>query len=142
MFDVQGHCHCGNIRAAIHLTRPPESYSPRACDCGFCLKHAAAYVSDPAGAVEFDAHEPLQVGRYKQGSQTAEFLFCRDCGVLVGVFYRSREGTFAAINSRIVEDTRFAPATEVSPQKLAAGEKVKRWEEVWFSKVVMPALRD
>ncbi|SET74038.1 GFA family protein [Stigmatella erecta] len=142
MFDIQGRCHCGNIRVAIHLTRSPESYSPRACDCGFCLKHAAAYVSDPEGTVEFDVRDSLQVGRYKQGSQTAEFLFCKGCGVLVGVVYPSREGTFAAINSRIVEDARFGPETAVSPQKLSAGEKVKRWEEVWFSKVAMPALRD
>lgn len=140
MIDLQGSCHCGNIRTAIRLTRSPESYSPRACDCGFCLKHAASYLSDPEGAVEIHAREPLHVGRYKQGSNTAEFLFCKCCGVLVGAVYRSLDGTFAAINSKLIEEARFGPETAVSPQRLSAGEKTQRWEAVWFSKVVLPEL--
>ncbi|SEM30832.1 hypothetical protein SAMN05444354_114170 [Stigmatella aurantiaca] len=140
MFDIQGSCHCGNIQAEIRLTRSPGSYAPRACDCGFCLKHAASYLSDPNGAARIHARNPSQVGRYRQGSNTAEFLFCKDCGVLAGVTYRSQGRTFAAINSRIVEETRFGTEVAVSPQKLSAGEKTKRWEEVWFPDVSIPEL--
>jgi hypothetical protein len=136
--DIQGSCHCGNIRAEIRLTREPASYSPRACDCGFCLKHAASYLSDPKGAARISARDPAQVGRYRQGSKTAEFLFCKVCGVLAGVTYRSQGRTFAAINSRLVEGSPFGAETAVSPQKLSAGEKQQRWEEVWFPDVSIP----
>ena len=49
------------------MTRPPEAYNPRACDCDFCSKHGAAYVSDPKGALRIRLKEEGQTSRYRQG---------------------------------------------------------------------------
>ncbi len=47
MSTVLGGCDCGNLSVELELSEPSNSYRPRACDCSFCRKHVAAYVSDP-----------------------------------------------------------------------------------------------
>jgi hypothetical protein len=136
--EIKGSCHCENISVDVVLSRQPESISPRACDCDFCFKHGAAYVSDPAGSMAIRVRDPGLLGRYRQGSGTAECLFCKGCGVLVGVLYEEGEKRFAALNTPILsEAARFGGKVAVSPKKLGVGEKIERWKELWFSKVTL-----
>ncbi|HJV24337.1 MAG TPA: aldehyde-activating protein [Aromatoleum sp.] len=133
--SLKGGCHCGGLRIELDLPRPPGSYAPRACDCDFCRKHGAAYLSDPGGRLRIHARAEA-LGRYRQGSGRAEFLYCKDCAVLVGVAYEEDGQMYATVNSRVVEgDAPFAEARSVSPQTLSADQKVARWKEVWFSDV-------
>jgi hypothetical protein len=136
MFEMKGSCHCGAVSVVVTLSRPPESMSPRACDCDFCVKHGAAYVSDPEGSIAIQVQDPEGLTRYRQGSGTADCIFCKRCGVLVGVLYEEGERKFAAVNHRVLsEGARFGAEVAVSPKRLAAGEKVGRWKALWFSKV-------
>src|SRR5690242_12674989 len=128
MPEIEGGCHCGNVRIAARLTREPAEYVPRACDCDFCRKHGAAYVSDPRGAVRIRVAAEADCSRYRQGSGSAEFLVCRRCGVLVAVVHRSAAGRqtiddvlYATLNSRALAVAMdFAPEQVVSPQRLSA----------------------
>lgn len=136
MHSVNGGCHCGNILVVIELARAPSAYNPRACDCEFCRKHGASYVSDAQGSVQIRIKDEHQSGRYRQGSGLADFLVCRNCGVLVGVLHRSDERLFAAINTKAVDvRATFGAEQSVSPKKLSDSEKVERWQDVWFSNV-------
>jgi hypothetical protein len=85
MHTVTGGCYCGNVLVKIRLTRAPASYNPRACDCEFCRKHGAAYISDAAGTMEVEIGTAGDRGSYRQGSEAADCLFCRRCGVFTGV---------------------------------------------------------
>jgi hypothetical protein len=136
MHKVNGGCHCGNIRVDIELARVPGTYIPRACDCDFCRKHGASYVSDPQGSLLIRIRDERQSGSYRQGSGLAEFLHCRNCGVLVGALYRSDGRLYAAVNAQAV-DARvpFGAEQPVSPKKLSDSEKMGRWQDVWFSNV-------
>jgi hypothetical protein len=136
MATVSGSCHCGNIHVELELTREARSYNPRACDCDFCRKHGAAYVSDPAGALRIRVRDATQLGRYRQGSGTAELLLCRNCGVLVGAWYRAERRHYAAVNARIA-DVRFGADEPVSPRTLPVNDKVRRWQDLWFPDVTM-----
>src|SRR5690242_281873 len=98
MTRLTGGCHCGNIRLEIDLIRTPGAYSPRACDCDFCRKHGASYVSDPDGSLTVRVQEEGRLVRYRQGSGTAVCLVCANCGVVVGVVYDEAGKTFGAIN--------------------------------------------
>jgi hypothetical protein len=131
MHSVSGGCHCGNMRVRLELPRAAAEYGPRACDCEFCRKHGAAYVSDAGGALRFEIADDGAVARYRQGSGTAEFLVCRTCGVLVGVVH---QGRYAAVNARAV-DAVFAADQPVSPRQLAVTDRVARWQAVWFADV-------
>ena len=136
MYRVSGGCHCGNILVELEFAGTPSAYNPRACDCDFCRKHCAAYVSDAKGSVRIRIKDERADGRYRQGSGQAEFLLCRTCGVLVGALYQSDGRTYAAVNVRIVDvRTDFGVELPVSPKKLSESEKVKRWQDIWFSNV-------
>src|SRR6185312_13731802 len=74
MHKLKGQCHCGNVRVEIELVRSPETYNPRACDCDFCSKHAAAYVSDPQGSLLMQVRDDAGISRYRQGSGAAECI--------------------------------------------------------------------
>lgn len=135
MVNLKGGCHCGNIRVEVGLSKPPETYGPRACDCDFCLKHSAAYLSDPEGRLSIHVKDGRLLSRYRQGSGQAEFLLCSNCGVLVAVSYQETGQTVAAVNSQVIEGARFGDKTSVSPKNLAPGDKAERWKDLWFRDV-------
>jgi hypothetical protein len=142
MDTVSGGCHCGNILVELTLTRAPDSYQPRACDCSFCRKHGAAYVSDPHGSLHIAVRDEREAGRYRQGSEQAELLLCRRCGVLIGALFSGGGQLYAAVNSKVVEPgVRFGQEQTVSPQSLSGEDKVKRWQGIWFSNVSYGATR-
>jgi hypothetical protein len=133
---LQGGCHCGRLRVAFSTGVDPAGMQPRACDCSFCQKHGAAYVSDPAGQLSISVAEPDDMRRYRQGSNTAEFLFCGHCGVLVAVVFERDGRTYGAVNARCLDATAcLGNAVTASPQQLAVGDKVDRWLRLWIPDV-------
>lgn len=133
---VQGGCYCGNVLLELQLTHETAHYQPRACDCGFCRKHGAAYLSDPHGSLRIRIDDMSCRGVYRQGNELAEMLLCTRCGVLMGALYRADGRTYATVNVRALEGAaEFGAAQSVSPRQLAAEEKVARWKSLWFSDV-------
>ena len=131
-----GGCHCGNIAFEMEVTGKPASYNPRACDCDFCRKHAASYLSDPGGKLIINIANENNLSKYHQGSEISDFLVCKICGVLVGVCYEEEERLYSAINSKTVENAAdFGPETAVSPKTLNDQDKIHRWKNSWFSNV-------
>ena len=142
--SVHGHrggCHCGRLAFEVRLTQPPSAFVPRACDCSFCRKHGAAWLSDPQGVLALRLRgEPV---RYRQGSDQAEFVACAHCAVLVAVVSEVDGRMYAAINARTLDgpDTPAA-AQPASPQSLAAEQKVERWSRLWFADVRLDYVDD
>jgi len=129
---LHGGCHCGHLSIELSLTQAPPSLQPRACDCAFCTKHGAAWISDPAGVLVIAARNRDALGEYRQGSGSARFLHCRDCGVLVAVMHEGEEGLRGAANVRCLDDAAlFGEAVTVSPQQLAKDDKIARWVRLW-----------
>ena len=138
MHKLTGGCHCGTIHLDIALARAPDAYNPRTCDCDYCRKHAASYISDPHGSLVIRIKNEREVGRYRQGGELAEFLLCRNCGVLVGVLYRSDDGLYATVNANVTDALEnFGTKLSVSPKKLSGSEKTQRWQELWFPNVIV-----
>jgi hypothetical protein len=136
MHPVSGGCYCGNIQLDLQLANAPASYQPRACDCGFCRKHGAAYISDAQGTLRIRINDQRRSGTYRQGSELAEMLLCTHCGVLIGALYRAEGRIYATVNVRVVERVEsFGVEQAVSPKQLSADAKVSRWKDLWFSSV-------
>lgn len=132
----RGGCHCGNLSLEFVSTQAAAQYQPRECDCSFCRKHDAAWVSDPSGRLLVRVREPDAVARYRQGSGTAELWICRHCGVLSFVSFAENGNTYAAVNVKALDDRDdFGPAVAVSPQRLDATRKVARWKDLWIADV-------
>lgn len=134
--EYTGGCHCGNITFEMRLADTPGSYGPRSCDCSFCVKHSASYISDPGGRLKLWIKDREYTSIYRQGGETADFLLCSVCGVLVAVMYDDHEKLYATVNLRALDDPSLYGQTTVgSPRKLNDGEKVQRWRSLWFTDV-------
>jgi hypothetical protein len=137
MHPLTGGCYCRNIVVELGLSREPGQYEPRACDCDFCRKHGAAYVSDPQGSLRILIRDPSLAGEFRQGNELADMLLCARCGVLIGALYRSEGRVYATINAQAVEGGSFGMPTPVSPKQLSGENKVARWKKLWFSDVTI-----
>lgn len=128
-----GQCHCQKIKLQVKLSRPAPDYQPRKCDCSFCVKHGASYISDARGSFELQLESPDVLKKYRQHEKgLAEFLLCHECGVL----YRNSLGqTYGAVNAGIFANGTFGASVDVSPQLLSDEQKTARWQQVWFSDV-------
>ena len=128
----EGGCHCGSLRWEFATAKAIAEMQPRACDCDYCTRHRAAWVSDPAARLRIHAGA-AQLQRYRQGSGQAEFLLCRVCGVLVAVIARGDDGRLLGAVNRNAFDQRgaFVAETAVSPRRLAAQAKLERWSQLW-----------
>jgi hypothetical protein len=135
---LPGSCHCGRLSVEFSTAQEPAGLHPRACDCSFCRKHGAAWISDPAGALSLSARGAASLREYRQGSESARFLLCAHCGVLVAVVYEQDGCTYGALNAGCLDgEPGLAEAVSASPQRLSAEEKIARWRQVWVPDVVL-----
>ena len=133
---IRGGCHCKRVRVEFTTHREPSATNPRACDCSFCKKHGAAYVSDPAGQLRIVVGDPSVLRSYRQGSETAEFRLCSDCGVLVAVTFEHAGRLYGAVNAACLDgDSGLGASIPASPQGLSPEQKVARWLQVWVPDV-------
>lgn len=99
--NYSGRCHCGALRFAFETEAP---LAPRACQCGFCRRHGARTVSDPAGSAVLSLGP--EAIRYRFGSATTDFLICGRCGVYVGAAAEIGGAHFVTLNLNAFDDPR------------------------------------
>jgi hypothetical protein len=98
------------------------------------------YVSDPSGRLLIDVKGIDGLGRYRQGSETADFLYCTDCRVLIGVVFENNGDIYGAVNARCLDGyENLGEPTIVSPRKLSPEEKKARWTAAWTKGVEIRA---
>jgi hypothetical protein len=134
---LRGGCHCGKVRVELTTSIRPAEFHPRACDCSFCTKHGAAYVSDPQGRLRVIAADTL--ADYRQGSGTARMLLCRACGVLVAAVLEEGGRRYGTVNAKCLDGVAFGAPETVSPQTLGAQDKKARWTRLWTPDVEIVA---
>lgn len=127
-----GGCHCGAVRWTFATRQALGQFAPRACDCDFCRRHGAAWVSDAQGLLHVHGDE-ARLRRYRQGSGQAEFLSCAECGVLVAVVCNDESGVLRGAVNRNAFDERHLLGAEVvaSPRRLEPAAKLSRWSQLW-----------
>lgn len=137
---LHGGCHCGRIAFEMTLSKPAGEFTPRACDCSFCRKHGAAWLSDAHGTLRVRQRGEAVV--YRQGSAQADFIACPHCAVLVMAMFEYDGRVHGAVNVRTVDETTFAPEQPASPQRLAPDAKRERWAQLWFPDVRIAMVDD
>jgi len=105
-----GSCHCGAVNIQLTSDKKPEEMRIGRCDCGFCRRHGARTMGDPAGSVEFHA-APSDLSRYRFALGITDYLLCARCGTYVGAIMPDQGGTIGVVNvnSLDIRDT-FDPA--------------------------------
>ncbi|MCJ8318274.1 MAG: hypothetical protein MJK12_01485 [Colwellia sp.] len=131
MISSIGKCKCGQTTIKLSLPETLEHYSPRACDCDFCISRNISYLSHPDGELEIESIEPLAV--QQQGSNQAEFITCNCCKTVIAVSLQLENALIGALNSTLLSDfLLLEEPTIVSPKALAAKEKLARWQTIWL----------
>lgn len=95
---LSGSCHCGRLSVEFATNLALADVTPRACQCSFCRKHVAAYISDMRGRLTLiNCRSEHDI--YRQGFEITDFHICRRCGVLVAATWMDRDGsTFGVVN--------------------------------------------
>ena len=128
---IEGSCPCRSTSFEVTLIGELSDYSPRACDCDFCTRRNARFLSDPEGklTVSFSS-VPVTL---KQGSEQADFLHCPRCKSLVCAICSVHGDLYGALNTSVSQVfIGLRDAIEVSPKRLSATEKIERWRNAWF----------
>jgi hypothetical protein len=126
-----GKCRCGQTTIKISLPETLEQYSPRACDCDFCMSRNISYLSHPDGELEIESKAALDIQR--QGSNQASFITCSRCGTVIAASMQLENSLIGALNATLLSDfSLLQQPTIVSPKVLGAKEKVERWQTVWL----------
>jgi hypothetical protein len=94
-----GTCHCGAIRGTLAATKPVTELQVRACQCGFCTRHGAMTVSDPAGRATFEI-EKAALTRYQFGTHSGTSMLCARCGMYAGAILEDDGAVWSILNVR------------------------------------------
>lgn len=95
-------CHCGAVTATFATGAVPQSLEVRSCGCGFCRRHGAMTVSDPAGTLEVSATGGSGL-RYRFGLAITDFVVCAACGCYVAALMEDDGGTWGIVNIRMMD---------------------------------------
>ncbi len=129
-YEEPGKCNCGKVTFSIELPEKLEKYSPRKCDCDFCIERNMSYLSHPDGILIIECSDPLEI--IKQGSNQARFLVCSECNTIIVGVHQFGNCLKGAVNANLINEfERLQKPTSVSPKYLSPKEKLSRWEGVW-----------
>lgn len=104
--QLQGGCHCGNIRVAISWADRHQAIPVRACGCSFCIKHQAVWTSHPDGSFDLQVADASRTTPYRLGTNTAEFHVCSTCGVAPIVTCVIEGTRYAVLNANTFDDVK------------------------------------
>jgi hypothetical protein len=123
-----GQCHCGGVSARFQTDQAPEAIDVRADQCGFCRRHGAKTVSDPAGRLWLQFREAA-VERYRFGTRTADFIICRSCGSFIAAIIDG----YGVLNVVSAAMTAFAdrPARPVDYDSETPESRTERRRQRW-----------
>ena len=79
---IRGSCHCRNIRVTFDWPGSELAIPVRACGCGLCTKHGAAWTSHPDGRFYLQIANESLATQYRFGTKTADFHVCLTCGAI------------------------------------------------------------
>jgi hypothetical protein len=102
-----GSCHCGAIRGTLQASKPADELQVRSCQCGFCTRHGAMTVSDPAGRAVFEIDRSA-LTKYQFGTRTGTSLICSKCGMYAGVILEDGGRIWSVLNVRGLAIPEFA----------------------------------
>jgi hypothetical protein len=111
---IHGSCHCGNIRFELDWPDARPSIPVRACGCGLCTKHRAAWTSHPQGRFRLRIADEAIVRRYRFGTKTADFHVCAACGVLPIVSCTIEGALYAVVNVNTFDDVDRSQLVETA----------------------------
>jgi len=133
---LRGQCHCGAISFEFLTLMPTEKIVPRACSCSFCTRHGAQYISDPEGEFKLSYTKGAEVGRYRFGTGTADFIVCKQCGCLIAALSEIEGKLRAVINARNLLQPLVQQPVVTKFDGECVEERLRRRGRTWTGMVI------
>lgn len=126
---IEASCHCGALRYRLLA---PRLDGLRHCGCSFCRRHAPLWGSAPDGEVAFEATGGPAPLRYRFGHESADFLICARCGVLLAAV-TVEQAPRAVLNLRCADSAMIAdlPVQPVSHDGESGEQRAARRHQRW-----------
>jgi hypothetical protein len=133
-----GQCHCGAIGGVLHATKPAAELQVRSCQCGFCARHGAMTVSDPAGRATLEI-ERAALTTYRFETRTGTSLLCARCGMYAGVMIEDGGKVWSVLNVRglAIPEFRGRVGEAVVYDGEAPEARIARRKAKWTSTEIM-----
>jgi hypothetical protein len=136
--ELNGSCHCGNVLFVLHTNKTENDFTPRTCQCTLCRRHDASWISDPEGTAEVTYSDKQNVSFYRFGTETADFIICKNCGVLMVATCEIEGAKRAVLNIKSMLGHSFTKAPILTNFD---GEKVEgrldRRKQNWTGRVAV-----
>ncbi len=136
--EITGRCHCGNIEYTFFSPIPKIELPIRTCDCSFCTRQGACYISHPKGRLQVQIKDQTQVKPYRFGTDTADAMLCTICGVYPLIAAELDGQTYAVLNANSINGLHIDHAT-IPPalhlENFSVEERIERWKKFWIGQV-------
>jgi hypothetical protein len=134
--ELRGSCHCGNLRYTLAWPGEPAAVPARACTCGFCTRHGAAWTAHPDAMLSIEVADAAALSRYTFETETAEFLVCTRCGGVPACTSRIDGRDYAVVNVNTFDDPAIRiEQAPVSFDGEAATDRLVRRQQRWIGTV-------
>ena len=134
--SIRGSCKCNNIEIVWHTV--DRSLVPRECQCHYCLSKNISYVSKSGTRVEVNIRDERLHHVHQQGTRSAKFHECSNCGELVFVTAEIEEELYCSLNSNCISNPLgFSSAVKMQLHNQTATEKKDRWRQNWCHPVLI-----
>ena len=136
--EISGRCHCGNIDYTFLSPLLKTELPIRTCDCSFCVKQGACYISHPKGRLQVQIKDRSQVKAYRFGTESADAMVCSICGVYPFITTELDGQTYAVLNANSInglhiDHAAIPPALQL--ENLSVEERIERWKKGWIGQV-------
>ncbi|MBT4285960.1 MAG: hypothetical protein HOD92_01385 [Deltaproteobacteria bacterium] len=141
---ISGSCHCKAISYHLKTEISLRNLTVRACSCGFCTKTGNRYISDPHATLVIYWTES-QAHHYQFSTKTADFIICKQCGVLPFVLCQIDSKFYAVVNSNTFNKQKQLKLEDI-PKLNYDGEptedRLARRRKNWIGKVIFKNIRE
>ena len=96
--EISGGCHCGGVSYQLLWPAAAPVIPARACGCEYCTRFAATWTSHPDARLRINYNSADQAVKYRFGTETADFVHCRSCGVLCLAISQIEGNDYAVVN--------------------------------------------
>jgi hypothetical protein len=134
--SIRGSCKCNNIEILWHTV--DHSLVPRVCQCHYCISKNVSYVSKAGTRVEVTIRKENLHHVHQQGTISAKFHECRNCGELVFVSAEIEEELYCSLNSNCINNPfGFSASVKMQLSNQTVTEKKNRWRQNWCHPVLI-----
>ena len=135
MNSYEGGCSCKNIVISLFLDSELSQHTPRACQCSYCKKKNAAYISFSDWRMEVKIKNSDQINKFRFSTRTADFVSCKICDELIYVVSKIGNINYSVVNITAFKNIKFPGPEECDFDSEIQSERLIRRELNWISNV-------